>query len=341
MMSASDLATFERDGAVTVDTTFTAPELDAAERGWDALAALLTRSSPSRPERQGYREMGVQNAETEGGEPSLTYNQSTLDVVQHPWFEEVTKQVLRCERALWFQQANSLVHPTASGEEAEVRASAGQLPPSASDEEQWFAGAHCDTQLTTRDWNSTPRRTVLCFWLWLSDVPTPSRAAMRFAPGSHLRTAAHWEELIGMGDQHQQRSELPRIFGTDIRERTDRPDRTTISTDTEPGGWLRMATPQPLLARRGQCTVMTTALLHSAWRNTDSSPRKAMHFAWTADGVAVGLPRNQDELGREIYPRVRQLLRAERRHIVPVRYPHFTSELPIGVVAAGGGAARL
>ena len=42
----------------------------------------------------------------------------------------------------------------------------------------------------------------------------------------------------------------------------------------------RRQQPVPLLARRGQCTVMTTALLHSAWLNRDSAPRKGMHFAW-------------------------------------------------------------
>ena len=49
--------------------------------------------------------------------------------------------------------------------------------------------ANSDTQLTTSDWEATPRRTVLCFWLWLSDA-TPARAAMRYVPGSHVRTAS-------------------------------------------------------------------------------------------------------------------------------------------------------
>jgi hypothetical protein len=28
-------------------------------------------------------------------------------------------------------------------------------------------------------WEATPRRTVLCFWLWLADVPGPERGASR------------------------------------------------------------------------------------------------------------------------------------------------------------------
>jgi hypothetical protein len=55
----------------------------------------------------------------------------------------------------------------------------------------------------------------------------------------------------------------------------------------------RRQQPVPLLARRGQCTVMTTALLHSAWLNRDSAPRKGMHFAWAAAGVPIGLPAGQ------------------------------------------------
>ena len=38
-----------------------------------------------------------------------------------------------------------------------------------------------------------------------------------------------------------------------------------------------------------------------------------MHFAWTAAGVSVGLPKNQDEDGRIIYPVLRERLRPERR----------------------------
>ena len=123
---------------------------------------------------------------------------------------------------------------------------------------------------------------------------------------------------------------MPRIYGTDIKERAGRShERTTFPVSSEVGKWLRQQEPVPLLAQRGQCTVMTTALLHSAWLNCDTQPRKGMHFAWTAGGVPVGLPQNQDEDGRVIYPILRQRLRPERRHIVPVVYPHRLSEGPI------------
>ena len=90
-------------------------------------------------------------------------------------------------------------------------------------------------------------------------------------PGSHLRTAAHWEAVATASG----REALPRIYGTDIKERAGRNhERTTFSASSEVGGWLRQQEPVPLLARRGQCTVMTTALLHSAWLNSDAHPRK-------------------------------------------------------------------
>jgi len=59
-----------------------------------------------------------------------------------------------------------------------------------------------------------------------------------------------------------------------------------------------------------------------------------MHFAWTADGVSVGLPKNQDEDGRIIYPVLRQRLRPDRRHIIPSVYPHRISESPVDVEEA-------
>jgi hypothetical protein len=96
--------------------------------------------------------------------PKLAYDAATIEVLQHPWFEAVTKQALRADQALFFQQSNNLVLPA----------------PLPHPDGQWEAGAHCDTQLTTSDWEATPRRTVLCFWLWLSDVPGPERGAMRF-----------------------------------------------------------------------------------------------------------------------------------------------------------------
>lgn len=158
-LTPSELEQFEHDGAVTVDTTFTCAELDAAESGWDALAAAQ-REEGSTGNRQGYREMGVR------AWPKLAYDSTTIEVLQHPWFEAVTKQALRTEQALFFQQSNNLVLPS------------GALD--THPDGQWEAGAHCDTQLTTSDWEATPRRTVLCFWLWLSDVPGPERGAMRF-----------------------------------------------------------------------------------------------------------------------------------------------------------------
>lgn len=72
---------------------------------------------------------------------------------------------------------------------------------------------------------------------------------------------------------------LPRIYGTDIKERPSRNrERTVFSASSEVGSWLRQQEPVPLLAKRGQCTVMTTALLHSAWLNSDTHPRKGIHY---------------------------------------------------------------
>ena len=97
------------------------------------------------------------------------------------------------------------------------------------------------------------------------------RVARCAVPGSHLRTAAHWEAVATASG----RDALPRIYGTDIKERSGRHhERTTFSAASEVGSWLRQQEPVPLLARRGQCTVMTTALLHSAWLNSDAQPRK-------------------------------------------------------------------
>ena len=73
----------------------------------------------------------------------------------------------------------------------------------------------------------------------------------------------------------------------------------------------------PAFAKRGQALVFTQALLHSAWQNCDSVPRKALLTSWIGAGVTGALPTSQRDSVIERFPRLRERLRPERRHLVP------------------------
>jgi len=132
--------------------------------------------------------------------------------------------------------------------------------------------------------------------LWLSDV-TETRAPLMYRPGSHRLLASHWEQAPDPGGR------LPRVQGVSM---ADLPD-------------LAFKEPQPLLARAGQVTVLTTAMVHGASVNLDRLPRKALIVTFTATGVTVELPPAQQETKDAYEERLALLLRPERRHILRSR----------------------
>jgi hypothetical protein len=76
VVTTADLETFERDGAVTIDTSFTEVELDRAEAAWDRIKA--------------------------SGDPAWR-DQDYVNTIQHPCFEEIAKQFLRAQSVhLWW-----------------------------------------------------------------------------------------------------------------------------------------------------------------------------------------------------------------------------------------------
>jgi hypothetical protein len=94
------------------------------------------------------------------------YTQPLLDVLQHPFWEQAAKAVLRAERVYFFQTA----------------ATASYFEPPSAIENSTALRYHIDTQMALTDFEATPRRTIAMLWLWLSDV-TPLRAPLMAHPG--------------------------------------------------------------------------------------------------------------------------------------------------------------
>jgi ectoine hydroxylase-related dioxygenase (phytanoyl-CoA dioxygenase family) len=257
-MTPEQLTDFIEQGYVTIDTPLQPAELTAAG---DALERLAPLTLPDAPDQPRYR------ASTNCHDPAL------LDIVQHPFFEEVAKQVLNAETVQLFQTVAFIAYPQPD-------------TPFSFDQ-------HVDIQYHLSDFESTPRRVVCSFFLWLNGV-NERRSPMMFRPGSHLLLARE-NERRGAGE-----GEVRTVRGAALEQLPQ----------------LDYAPPIPLLAEPGQVSVLTTSAVHGGSTNIDDTPRQAMIITFAATGVEIGLPPEQAEqkqvADRELYA----LLRPERRHII-------------------------
>ncbi len=164
---------YEAQGAVLIDTPFSPEQVDVVEAAWDRC-----------------QEQGIAAYD----EPSI------LDAIQHPFWEELTKQFLRAKEVVYWWTVGPHNRPPAKRPE-----NGGTWPRW---EDEWRAGAHTDIQLTRSDWNATPRRNRMEIWWWLTDVEA-DRGAMRILPGSMNTVMDHWEQELSS----TQKQALPRVHG--------------------------------------------------------------------------------------------------------------------------------
>lgn len=271
MISDEEINIYERDGAVTIDSPFTEEELDTFEAAWDRIKANDT------PPYE---------------DPDY------VDVIQHPFFEEVAKRVLKATSVHLWWGLNPHERPVWD-------------KPFDSPKDQWANGSHVDIQATWEDFTATPRRMRCELWFWLNDVPE-HRGAMRVLPGSHRPIMEHWSRILT--DEHK--AELPRVHGIRFDPKESSPAYPEHLPELLGTKWADQE-PVPFVAKRGQVLVLCSAGLHSAWQNEDSVPRKAMGSAWIPGGVTCGLPKKQRDGLMAFFPKLKEQLSPERRHIVP------------------------
>ena len=257
MITEQEIQQFSDLGAVTIDTPLTQQQLTAA-------SAVFDRLLPGPGEKPRYRVSTT----------CTFYDPELLDIIQHPFFEEVAKHVLRADEVRFFQTAIVTTYPAPN-------------TPFSFDQ-------HVDVQYRLSDLNATPRRMVCSYFLWIEDV-TEKRAPLMYRPGSHRLIA---------------------------KERENRPELKGSAAHVEGVSLaglpqLDYADPIPVVARAGQATVLTTAMVHGASVNVDTLPRKAMVITFTAADVEIGLPQNQADVKRDYDRELKKRLRPERTHIVP------------------------
>ncbi|MBT3604995.1 MAG: hypothetical protein HN521_18195, partial [Candidatus Latescibacteria bacterium] len=221
-----------------------------------------------------------------------------VNVVQHPFFEAVAKKVLRAEAVhLWWGLKPHERPPSKA--------------PFARAYDQWANGFHTDIQATWEDFTATPRRMRVELWFWVNDVPQ-DRGAMRVLPGSHKPIMEYWSRVL----TPEHKAMLPRVHGLRPFPNEKSPSFPEHIPEVGDTLWADQE-PVPQIARRGQILVLCSSALHSAWQNEDNVPRKALGTSWVADGVRVGLPKNQRDDLMTFFPKLKEKLRPERSHIVP------------------------
>jgi len=260
VIAEEEVALFVKEGAVTIDTPLDAEQIGAASLALDDLLPFVP-PAPGKEARYRY------------SATCSYYDVALLDLIQHPFFEEVARRVLRAEAVRFFQTAILATYPQPGAE--------------------FSYDQHIDLQYTLSDLEATPRRVVCTFFLWLTDV-NEWRAPMMFRPASHRPLAREWEK------QSELRGKIPRVIGVPMHELPA----------------LDYAEPQPLLARAGQVTVLSTAMVHGGSLNIDVAPRKVFVMTFTAVGVKVALPPAQQE-AKDLYDsELRKRLHPQRVHLV-------------------------
>ena len=147
---------------------------------------------------------------------------------------------------------------------------------------------HVDIKYSSADLDARPRRMICSCLVWFTDV-TPDRAPLMFRPGSHRQIAAHMQQHPDYIDDPQNFDKLPK---------------------------LPYADPQPLLARRGQITVCTTAAVHGGSVCTGPLDRKVMFVTFVARGARIRANMRQVEERHAYLRELRTKLRPERRHLI-------------------------
>jgi hypothetical protein len=150
----------------------------------------------------------------------------------------------------------------------------------------WGFEQHVDVHYREHDWRAQPRRVICSFFLWLSDV-NDQRAPMVCRPGSHRLLA------------REGRRGHPHVAGVGL---DDLPPRD-------------YGKPTPILARAGQLSIVTTAMVHGSSVNVDVQPRRALIMTYTARGVRIDLPADQEVERRRYLRTLAEHLSPARRHL--------------------------
>ena len=151
------VALFDRDGAVTLDTPLTRRHLKDAEELMDQLLPAVQSTSDAKPH---YR----------SGQRFLT-EPAFVRIIEHPFFEHAAKKLLH-SHAVVVASANITKTPPQPNTPFKILTE------------------HTDQVLRLSDLNSIPRKMQIHLYIWLADVDDQC-APLMYRPGSHRQLAQH------------------------------------------------------------------------------------------------------------------------------------------------------
>ena len=231
-LTGEQLRAFEASGYALLESPLTPDQLDSAEDAFDRLIQV----------RQTHSQAVLSQA--------LATDPPFVELISHPWFESVAKQLLRSEQVRLIELGPSQFRP-GTGESRSADAEA----------DNWRSGAHLDIQVSASGFDATPRQDMLACWFWVNDVPA-ERGAMRILPGSHRPIQEHFERTL----TPEHRAMLP-------RHQVLRPQPSDTTQETwsnhpeyipEPADFpYTQCEPMPVVAKRGMAQFFTQSLLHS------------------------------------------------------------------------------
>ena len=176
MITDQEIQQFVEMGAVTIETPLTPHQLTAASAVFDQ---LLPFREPEAGEQPRYRV----------GTTCSFYHSELLDIIQHPFFEDVAKRVLQSDEVRFFQTAIVTTYPQPN-------------TPFSFDQ-------HVDIQYCLSDLQAIPRRMVCSYFLWIDDV-NERRAPLMYRPGSHRLIAKDRE------NQPELKGSVPLVAGVSL-----------------------------------------------------------------------------------------------------------------------------
>jgi hypothetical protein len=159
MITDQQLQQFMDDGVVTIDTPLTPEQIAAASAALDQQMPFTLPGEGQPPHHRLQKTCSYDD-------PAL------LEIIQHPFFEEVAKRALRAGAVRFFQTAIITTYPQPGA--------------------PFRFDQHVDIQYSLSDLNAVPRRMICSYFLWLSDV-NERRAPMMVRPRSHWLLAEERE----------------------------------------------------------------------------------------------------------------------------------------------------
>ena len=163
---------------------------------------------------------------------------------------------------------------------------------------------HVDIQFNEKDWLGSPRRIIFTFMIFMDDI-TPDRAPTVVRPGSHLQIARQWGGKPAYQDHPVRMSDLPA---------------------------LDYAEPIPVVGRKGQVAISSTAVVHAGSRNASDRPRKMLFVYFAPRGMNLRFNVDRENKRVAFLRGLAGRFDPDRRHIVR----HAADALAVIAAAEGG-----